>query len=130
MSHFDSCVGKIGTRCRCFISKIMTTNFSSVPLGAVSSRGSAIGVPLRSGSHSRVRQAVKPVAIAAPERLEFLDKAEEARLQETDAFAELKALSQRQSVNRPQKVRHVHKIDAWTSNTKQKSVYFDILYHE
>ena len=44
-------------------------------------------------------------AIAAPERnWDVLDKAEEARLQETDAFAELVNLSEKQSVNKPQKV--------------------------
>ena len=46
-------------------------------------------------------------AIAAPERTwDMLDKAEEARLHETDAFAELVNISKQQSVNRPQKVLH------------------------
>ena len=55
-------------------------------------------------------------AIAAPERMQEqqedmirlldLDKAEQSRLEQTDAFKELVALNrQKQSVNRPQKVR-------------------------
>lgn len=54
-------------------------------------------------------------AIAAPERTwDVLDKAEEARLHETDAFAELIQLSEQQSVNRPQKTvsNHMHGMDA------------------
>lgn len=55
-------------------------------------------------------------AIAAPERMQEqqedmirlldVDKAEQSRLEQTDAFKELVALNrQKQSVNRPQKVR-------------------------
>ena len=55
-------------------------------------------------------------AIAAPERTwdVVVDKAEEARLHETDAFAELVNLSKQQSVNRPQKAvsNHMHGMDA------------------
>ncbi|CAL8467938.1 g7476 [Coccomyxa elongata] len=77
---------------------------STLPAGVLSARSSIAGAPLRPHTQSRERQsAVRTTAIAAPERTYNLDNAEEARLQQTDAFAELKALSQRQSVNRPQK---------------------------
>ncbi len=87
----------------------MTTNLAKLPLGGLSSRSSIAGAPLRVNSHSRERHlGAKTTAIAAPERFKFLDNAEEARLQQTDAFAELKSLSSRQSVNRPQKVSDGH----------------------
>ena len=101
----NSCLAKIETLSGYFQSAIMTTKLASLPLGGLSSRNSIAGAPLRVNSHSRDRHlGAKITAIAAPERLNYLDNAEEARLQETDAFAELKALASRQSVNRPQKV--------------------------
>lgn len=62
-------------------------------------------------------------AIAAPERMQEqqqdtirlldLDNAEQSRLEQTDAFKELVALNrQKQSVNRPQKVRSLRRYAA------------------
>ena len=89
-------------------------NMKSLPTGALASRPVLAGTPIRSGCTSKRRQDVLQTrAISAPERTwEILDKAEEARLHETDAFAELVHLSKQQSVNRPQKVAsdHMHGI--------------------
>lgn len=85
-------------------------NMKSLPSGALASRTSLVGTPLRAGCTNSRRQIeqLKTRAIAAPERnWDVLDKAEESRLQETDAFAELVHLSKKQSVNKPQKVRTV-----------------------
>ena len=86
-------------------------NMKSVPSGALASRTSLVGSPLRAGCTKSRRQIEhsQTRAIAAPERQwDVIDKAEESRLQETDAFAELVHLSKKQSVNKPQKV--------WTSH--------------
>lgn len=67
-------------------------------------------------------------AIAAPERMQEqqqdtirlldLDNAEQSRLEQTDAFKELVALNrQKQSVNRPQKVRSIWRSAARTART-------------
>ena len=90
-------------------------NMKSLPTGALASRPVLAGTPIRSGCTSKRRQDSysRLVQSAAPERTwEILDKAEEARLHETDAFAELVHLSKQQSVNRPQKVAsdHMHGI--------------------
>ena len=89
-------------------------NIKNLPSGAVASRPALAGTPIRAGCTRKGRQdSLKTRAIAAPERTwEVLDKAEEARLHETDAFAELVHLSSQQSVNRPQKVGsdHMHGI--------------------
>ncbi|CAL5219971.1 g1908 [Coccomyxa viridis] len=80
-------------------------NMKSLPTGALASRPVLAGTPIRSGCTSKRRlDALQTRAISAPERTwEVLDKAEEARLHETDAFAELVNISKQQSVNRPQK---------------------------
>lgn len=73
-------------------------------LGALSgnpltARPAPCGAPVR-GAPLRVH------AISAPPRPTDFDRAEEARLKGTDAFAELVALNQpKQAVNRPQKAR-------------------------
>ena len=94
-------------------------NMKSLPTGALASRPVLAGTPIRSGCTSKRRQdALQTRAISAPERTwEMVDKAEEARLHETDAFAELVNLSKQQSVNRPQKVVSAHMHD--TSATEQ-----------
>ena len=82
-------------------------NMKSLPSGALAPRTSLVGTPLRAGCTKSRRQIeqLQTRAIAAPERTyDVLDKAEESRLQETDAFAELVHLSKKQSVNKPQKV--------------------------
>lgn len=81
------------------------TTMHTVPSGTLHSRSYLTGTPIKHSTHTCGRQlkAAKPCAIAAPERLETLDRTEEAELQQKDAFAELVALS-KQSVNRPQKV--------------------------
>ena len=82
----------------------------SLPSGALASRPALSGTPIRAGYTSKRRlDAFQTRAISAPERTyDVLDKAEEARLHETDAFAELVNLSKQQSVNRPQKVMSGH----------------------
>ena len=88
-------------------------NMKSLPTGALASRPVLAGTPIRSGCTSKRRlDALQTRAISAPERTwEVLDKAEEARLHETDAFAELVNISKQQSVNRPQKVMTGHMQD-------------------
>jgi hypothetical protein len=87
----------------------MTSKMGSLPTGALSSHTVLAGTPVRSRSHSRGKQIGpnKTRAIAAPEKWDILDREEEDRLQHTDAFKELVALSKKQSVNRPQKVRYI-----------------------
>ena len=82
-------------------------NMKILPSGALASRPSFVGTPIRASSarSRRHAQQLHTRAIAAPERnWDVLDKSEETRLQETDAFAELVNLSKKQSVNKPQKV--------------------------
>lgn len=68
-------------------------------------------------------------AIAAPERMQEqqqdtirlldLDNAEQARLEQTDAFKELVALNRKkQSVNRPQQVRSRSSTAAWQARAR------------
>lgn len=53
---------------------------------------------------------LRVLAVSAPPKLTDFDRAEEARLKGTDAFAELVNLNQpKQAVNRPQKV-HLHRM--------------------
>lgn len=74
-------------------------------------------------------------AIAAPERMQEqqqdtirlldLDNAEQSRLEQTDAFKELVALNrQKQSVNRPQKVRSLQPSAAQAPTFPRLYVYF------
>lgn len=100
------------------------TKLSTLPAGVLPVRSSIAGAPLRPHTQSRERQSsARTTAIAAPERTYNVDNAEEARLHQTDAFAELKALSQRQSVNRPQKVYDRHGMPyvghCWHLNSKK-----------
>lgn len=73
-------------------------------------------------------------AIAAPERMQEqqqdtirlldLDNAEQSRLEQTDAFKELVALNrQKQSVNRPQKVRNIRPSAARPATTPRLYVH-------
>ncbi len=82
-------------------------NLKTLPSGALASRPSLAGAPIRTPNVRSRKQSeqLQTRNIAAPERnWDVLDKAEESRLHETDAFAELVSLSKQQSVNRPQKV--------------------------
>lgn len=60
------------------------------------------------------------VRVAAPRKEDLMDlvgNAERARLEDTDAFAELVAINEKkQSVNRPQKVRGHTRNTEWCSN--------------
>lgn len=73
--------------------------------------GSVLGgtaLPCRTCAHrAPIRGApLRVQAVSAPPKLTDFDRAEEARLQGTDAFAELVNINQpKQAVNRPQKAR-------------------------
>lgn len=84
----------------------MTTKAGNSPIATLPSRSALSGIPVRSCSRSGVRQTRPSTtrAIAAPEKWDLISREEEDRLQRTDAFAELVALSKKQTVNRPQKV--------------------------
>ena len=84
----------------------MMATMHGMPIGALHTRSAFAGTQIRSSSHVSRRQVdvARTSAISAPERLETVDRTEEAQLEQKDAFAELVALS-KQSVNRPQKVR-------------------------
>lgn len=83
----------------------MMTTMHGLPIGTLHTRSAFAGTQIRSSSHVSRRQVdvARTSAISAPERVETVDRAEEAQLEQKDAFAELVALS-KQSVNRPQKV--------------------------